>query len=475
VIESTTSLAFCVNDPVRFNTTILHRNPYWMRQIEAAESVVHYRDTIIYSGNAVGKDYLVAGLIPWWLWTRENSLVIVTAPSQALLGSVTWKELRKAIKSARVPLDARISPGLKTSPLVLDLGNGWSALGYSTDCVERASGQHAGELLVVAEEASGLESHAWEAIDSFGYRRLIAIGNPIRPDGRFVDLIRQAERDQREGIAPELSVNAIQIPSTDSPHADWVHSPWGLADKTWIEASLRRYGKESLWCASHIFARIPSAGQDTLLVEAWLDAATHAVRGAVHAGDPRAGKPRLAIDLAEGVGRSKTCLLVRDDLGILEVSASNTMGLSEAATEARRLAIKWHVPHDRISYDCLGIGKDFDNHLRRVQILGAKPYAGSGRPRLPKQFVNLRTEGAWTMKHRLDPTWVPDPVHPQAKLPIFHIPAGPWWPEMREELMALDYGLVGDRQTRLVDKQELMDRLGRSPDLADALIQSFAF
>jgi hypothetical protein len=133
------------------------------------------------------------------------------------------------------------------------------------------------------------------------------------------------------------------------------------------------------------------------------------------------------------------------------------------------------VPYDRISYDCLGLGKDFPNYLQQVQVIGAKPYAGSGRPRVPRQFANLRTEGAWRMKHRLDPTWVPDPAHPQAKLPMFHIPPGPWWAEMREELMALDYDLVGDRQTRLVDKEALMDRLGRSPDLADALIQSFAF
>src|SRR6476659_3003435 len=136
------------DDPDLFNNAVLCRNPYWSRQREAALSVAQYRDTVVYSGNAVGKDYLVAGLIPWWLWTRENSLVIVTAPSQTLLGSVTWKELRKAIKSAIIPLDARISAGLKTSPLVVDLGNGWSALGYSTNCVERASGQHAGNVLV---------------------------------------------------------------------------------------------------------------------------------------------------------------------------------------------------------------------------------------------------------------------------------------------------------------------------------------
>src|SRR4029079_16865852 len=98
--------------------------------------------------------------------------------------------------------------------------------------------------------------------------------------------------------------------------------------------------------------------------------------------------PRMAIDLAEGVGLSKTVLLVRDDLGILEVSASNTMGLAEAATDARKVAIRWNVPHDQISYDCLGLGKDFPNYLQRVQVIGAKPYAGSGRPRMPQQFAN---------------------------------------------------------------------------------------
>jgi hypothetical protein len=33
----------------------------------------------------------------------------------------------------------------------------WHALGYSTTSVERASGQHAKDLLVIIEEASGVE------------------------------------------------------------------------------------------------------------------------------------------------------------------------------------------------------------------------------------------------------------------------------------------------------------------------------
>jgi hypothetical protein len=467
------NLSKCFSDPDAFNTSILRRNPYWSRQREAALSVAHYRDTIVYSGNAIGKDYLVAGLIPWWLWTRPNSLVIVTAPSQTLLGSVTWKELRKAIASCHIPLDARISPGLKTSPLVLDLAPGWTALGYSTNCVERASGQHGGNVLVVAEEASGLEQHAWDAIDSFGYRRMIAIGNPIRPDGRFVDLIRQAERDRQDNVPKHLRVNAIQIPSTESPHAHLDHSPWGLADKTWLDACFRRYGKDSLWCASHIFARIPSVGHDALLQEAWLDWATAATR-TIRAGDPRAGQPRMAIDLAEGVGRDCTCVLVRDDLGILEVVSSNTLKMPETADLVRRLVQKWNVPYNRISYDRIGVGKDFPNYLARVQITGAIGIAGSGRPRRPDEFVNVRSEAAWMMKNRLDPTWVPDPRQPNMTRPAFHIPAGPWWAAMREQLLLLRYSLSG-KQTRLIDKDELQARLGHSPDLADALIQSFVF
>jgi hypothetical protein len=122
----------------------------------------------------------------------------------------------------------------------------------------------------------------------------------------------------------------------------------------------------------------------------------------------------------------------------------------------------------------VGVGKDFPNHLARVQITGAIGIAGSGHPKRPHDFVNLRSEAAWTLKNRLDPTWIPDPRQPQVTGPPFHIPAGPWWPAMREELLLLRYDLSG-KKTRLIEKQELKDRLGRSPDLSDALIQSFAF
>ena len=52
--------------------------------------------TVVPSGHSVGKSRLAALPILWWLFTRRGSLVLVTAPSANLIGSVVFKEFRKA-------------------------------------------------------------------------------------------------------------------------------------------------------------------------------------------------------------------------------------------------------------------------------------------------------------------------------------------------------------------------------------------
>src|SRR5262249_59724991 len=69
------------DDPIGFNRDVLRRAPYWSRQEEVARSVLDHRITVVYSGNAVGKDYLLGGLIPWYGFTRPGSLVMVTGVS----------------------------------------------------------------------------------------------------------------------------------------------------------------------------------------------------------------------------------------------------------------------------------------------------------------------------------------------------------------------------------------------------------
>lgn len=464
------------DDPVGFNDRVLGRPRYWQKQHEIAEAIARHKTVIVPTGNSVGKSYCAAGIVLWWLYTRPGSLVVATAPSQTLLGTVLFKEIRRAKAMSREPLPGAVTESPNASPQTLLVDStGWGVLGIATRGVERLSGQHNPELLIVVDEASGIEDDIWEALDSQNAQKMVVFGNPLRAEGRFRDLSARAEREKSDPTIPDLDrIHEIRIPSTDSPDIHLARSPRGLADKGFIEASRRQYGDNGLWWRTHILALFPEISSDVLIPEAWLDWCTRPEhRSGVSPTDPRGGRKRIACDLGEGVGRDRTVVLVRDDLGILEVSASRTDGLAEAAKLISGLAIKWHVEHGSITYDKSGIGKNLHNHLARYAVSDAKGYAGSGRPRDHGSFTNLRTEAAWKLRNRLDPNWCPDPRFPGVRQPPFHIPCGPWWPQLREELKTLSYDLVG-KQTRLIPKEEHCERLGRSPDLGDALMQSFA-
>jgi len=472
----------CRDDAHLFNELFVNDGKsFWSRQREMCESVVKYRKTIIYSGNMIGKDFWVGRLVWWWLLTRPDSLVMVTGPSQTSLGSITWKEVRQATPrwmGTQLPaVSAKLSQGVKTSPQLVSLGPGWQAMGLSTTTVERFSGHHNPQLLVIIDEASALEPEIRDSIQSLGYERLVAIGNPIRAEGPFVEMIRQAEADLRDNVPPHLATNAIRIPSTDSPHAHLEKSPWGIADKTFIESSYRDYGGEhSFWCNSHIHALIPAVSAQRLIPDAWLDYATSVQRQNQPPNHPVHRTRRIAVDLSEGVGRDDTCILVRDSHGIIDCDARNSLHLADAAEATANLATRWGVPAERISYDGLGIGRDFPKYLARVGLTGCIRYVGGGEPAEPRRFFNLRTESAWHLHDRLNPDRHTDDRYPlTSRQPPFHIPARAWWSLMRKDLAALTYELVGERQVKLLKKEDLMEVLGRSPDRGDALIQSFSW
>jgi hypothetical protein len=467
-----------IDDPVLFNDLFLDGRELWDAQERIARSIVDYRTTVAYSGNMVGKDFLWARLALWWLCTRADSLVWITGPTQTQIGTICWKEIRKAYESSvlqELGFLTHITSAASASPQQLQTGiSGWQALGFSTKAVERASGQHAGEMLVLVIEGSGIDDEIWDAIESLGYDRLAINGNPIRADGRFVELIRQAERDKQDEIPPRLAVNAIKITSLESPHAMWEKSPWGLADLPWLSSVARRYGENSLWFRSHVLAEIPEISADQLLPMKWFDYATVHKRRAVPPTHPIHDTRRISCDLGEGVGRDSSCVLVRDDWGVLAVEWGSVLGLPEAAELMRKLGRHWGVPAFRMSYDRLGIGRDFKHHLVRVGLEQAKPYAGSGSPKDRTSFTNLRSESAWNMRRRFDMTHAPDVRVPHAMQEPFSLCLGNYHHRLRDEIRVLTYECYGN-QIKLMDKDDWATTLGHSPDIADTLIQSFSW
>ncbi len=132
------------SDPCFFNEKVLRRSPYWRAQREWASALVDYRIVAVETGNGLGKGFLIGGLVPWFLWTRKNSLVYICGAGQTQIGSVLFKEIRRAVQNSPFwnagLLPMTISPGIKSSPATATIQPGWGALGFSTSTIERASG-----------------------------------------------------------------------------------------------------------------------------------------------------------------------------------------------------------------------------------------------------------------------------------------------------------------------------------------------
>jgi hypothetical protein len=446
----------CWDDPGGFNHAVLGRKNYWAGQIEIAESVLAHRTTLVQAGNLVGKTYVLAGILLWYLYTRDDAIVISTAPTQTQLEEVLWKEVRSAWRNSKVPLDGR----LLADPQKIALSDTHFALGYSTTKTERLSGHHANNLLVIVDEFSGIDPEIVEALDSLDAHRTLAVGNPIRPDGAFYERCVSAHENPH--------TNLLIIPSTDSPDIELERSPRGLASRTWLESVRADYGEGSHWWLSHVLAQFPGSVIEAVILPAWLDVAAQTRHR-------RAGPARIAIDLGEGGGGDQTVIIVRDDNGILAIEYSRHWNLETTATKAALLAQRFNVPGWRVSWDAGGIGSDFLNRLEAVGLHSANPYRGGSGGNA--KFANTRTSATWALRKRLDPKRM-IPVNPSSPVlvpqPPFAI-APAHVALMRRELQALRYGQDEKNRVILESKESLIKRLKHSPDFADALAQSFAY
>ncbi len=62
-------------------------------------------------------------------------------------------------------------------------------------------------------------------------------------------------------------------------------------------------------------------------------------------------KVRLGCDAGEGVGRSQSVIIVRDDLGVLEIFANQFESKAETAHAICGLAQKWQIGVEGIIFD----------------------------------------------------------------------------------------------------------------------------
>ena len=385
-------------------------------------------------------------------WTyAKGGMVLIQAPTQRQVREVLFGEIAKAWYRAKD------LPGeLFTSALRLGPESDGGIIGFTSSpgSVSKLTGFHGGTLMGVLSEAQGLEQEPWEGMMSCLVGpddRLVASGNPLFLSGRFYE------------AANGDGWRTITIPALEHPNIVEGRSviPGGPSLE-WIERMAGEYGPGSNTYNSRVLSQFPSQGEESLFDRVWLDAAADRFESGVLHAKAIGMPPILSCDPAR-YGSDSTVLAVRRGMVIEKLIVwrnTDTMRTVERIEEeAAKVGVRPYRPasdylpdaNGRIVVDVVGIGAGIVDRLRQLGY-HVRAFNGGAFTTDQRKFLNVRAASYWHLRTLLE----------EGKIAL------PRDSGLFQELLSLRWFPTSDGKVQLERKQDLKNRLGRSPDKADA-------
>lgn len=433
------------DDPVGFLREVLDAEP-WSRQVEVARAVLTDPLVAVRSCNGAGKDWLAARLALWWCYARRG-LVVLTGPTAAQVEEIL---MRKEVASAfRAAGDL---PGELHVRALRPEGEGRAGILAKTATAASAlTGFHESEVLFVLTEAQGVDDLAFDAafaVATGAEDRVLALGNPLNPSGRFYRASR-----------PSSDWTALRIPASETPNVreDRVVIP-GLMTREGVERIAAEYGRESGYYQSRVEAEFPEEAEEGVFRRDWLNAAAERWEDT---GEEMKGPVVCALDPAR-FGPDASVLAIRQGPVLRELlvweGREDTMALTDRTVDA--LEDRGLIEGDTwtgLVVDEVGLGGGVLDRLRE-RGFAANGFNGGRQAHEPDRYYNRRAESYWILRRRLE--------RGEVALPPSE--------ELAEELLALRWRPTPSGKVQLEAKADAKGRLGRSPDRADAVAMVFA-
>lgn len=453
---------------VRFCDEVMGKR-VWSKQIEFAASVLQNRRTGVRSGHSTGKTEGLALVCEYWFSVRGRCFY-TTAPGLDAVKDGLWRALRANREAARRP---DLLPGeITATPALTVPGHSrWWGRGFATNKSERAQGRHEEGLLIVADEAAGLEDFIWEALESSMASedvRMVAVGNP------------NSKRNKFRAIFHELSANwnCLHISSYDSPNVTKKEAPVpGLATPEWIEEQKVNYKNEPGTFKNRVLGEFTDFDADTkVLPITWIVAAQKLWLELEEEEQYYSEPPRLHAAFLDvsGWGKDTSVLsvLAGQRLQIVlegkDKSDEGLMRLAEAADAWVRSLPDDNKP-SHLAVDCDAVGAGVFSRLCQLHRAGpdgwgrcrpVKFHWGWGAsPDKKDKFVDLIDELHWDLRDVLDPS---KPRHERIAVPpgeevIKHLNMRGYYEDKREK-------------KKVENKDSLKKRNQPSPDICDSFV-----
>jgi len=444
MVDAAGIIGRCRSDPLFFSSRVLggEEQP-WKRQVEIMRSVCERPRTVVPSGFAVGKTWVAARIALWFLYSFASSLVITTAPTWRQVEHVLWAEIRRQHGASATPLGGEV---LRTQ---IKIGDDWFALGLSTDEPERFQGFHSAHLLMIFDEAAGVDRRVWVAGEgqmAGGHPRWLAIGNPVQPSGPFYEACRSE-------LWETLPISCLDTPNVKAGRVIYPK----LVTHRWVEERKGEWGEDSPLYQSKVLGQFPTASEHGLIPLAWVLAANERADRA-----PAGGRqePVVGVDVARS-GADATVFLFREGAEIGDVEEHHSLSTMETVGRLIRFVEARGVRWEQVFVDVIGVGAGVvDRLVEQCRYVVAVNF--SSAPSEPDRYLNVRAEAYWAVREAL---------HPDGDAPL-SIPAR--YGRLCSELASVEWSVTSTGKILIEPKENVKKRIGRSPDHADALALTYA-
>ena len=424
-------------DPVLFVKEVLGVDPdEWQKDFLNAVASGE-RKISIRSGHGVGKSTTASWAMLWFLLTRYPVKVVVTAPTSAQLYDALFAELKRWVKELPQPIQDLLDVKQERIELKASATEAFiSARTSRAEQPEALQGVHSDNVMLVADEASGVPEAVFEAAagSMSGHNALtILLGNPVRSSGFFFDTHNRLKDEWW----------TRRVSCLDSTRVS----------KEYVQDMKSRYGEESNAFRIRVLGEFPKSDDDTIIPMDLLESAKHR--------DTRAYEDAPIIwglDVARfGSDSSVLCKRQSNVVHTLERWRNLDLMQLTGAVVAQYEACDHKNRPAEILVDSIGLGAGVVDRLRELK-LPARGINVSESPAMGATYLNLRAElwhkaKAWLEKR-------------DCKIPNNE--------DLIGELATVRYTFTSNGKIKIESKDDIRRRGLKSPDMADAFVLTFA-
>lgn len=386
------------------------------------------------TGKGPGKTAVEAWLILWLNSTRPHFAGIATANTGDQLDTKLWRELSLWWQRSIVK---HWFQWTATRFFQVDHKDTWGmdALKWSEHKPDAFGGLHNGGRgqAVIIDEGSAVAASIYDVVDSTmtdADSFIFVFGNPYQKRGRFYELFTR--------FAHRWSAITVDCRTAKAPN------------QSKIAADIEDWGLDSDYIRVNVLGEFPRQDADTLIPLPLIEAArTRTAEGCERY------RPVWGLDVAR-YGDDRTALCVRRHRRVEKIESWR--GLDTMQTAGRvKLAYDEAAGDDkpsRIVVDVIGVGAGVVDRLRELG-LPVRALNVAEMPAVKAKFHRLRDEMYWKGREWFESRAVECANH-----------------EIGAELGDVTFGYTSAGQIKLEPKEQIKERLGRSPDVGESLLLS---